>query len=147
MRRLNRSPIPRHTSDMSYSLTTHGITVQVDVDYVPPSEHKHGDGRHVWAYHIRMTNDGGDTVQLRTRHWDITDAAGRVQVVEGEGVVGETPVLRAGQSYSYSSGCPLATPSGTMSGWYMFERGDGAWIKVLIPAFSLDIPNARRILN
>ena len=56
-------------------------------------------------------------------------------------------MLHTGQSYSYSSGCPLTTPSGTMSGWYMFERGDGAWIKVLIPAFSLDIPDARRVLN
>lgn len=132
---------------MSYSQTTHGITVQVDVDYVPPSDHGHGAGRHVWAYHIRLTNGSDETVQLRTRHWDITDATGRVQVVDGEGVVGETPVLEAGQSYSYSSGCPLTTPSGTMSGWYMFERGDGAWIKVLIPAFSLDLPDARRVLN
>jgi len=132
---------------MSYSHTTHGITVQVDVDYVPPSEHKQGPGRYLWAYHIRLTNGGQATVQLRTRHWDITDATGRVQVVDGEGVVGETPVLETGESYSYSSGCPLPTPSGTMSGWYMFERGDGAWIKVIIPAFSLDIPNARRVLN
>ena len=132
---------------MSYSQTTHGITVDVDVNYLSPSEHNHGPGRHVWAYHIRLSNDGADTMQLRTRHWDITDAHGRVQVVEGEGVVGETPVLHSGESYSYSSGCPLTTSSGTMSGWYMFERGDGAWIKVLIPAFSLDIPNPRRVLN
>jgi ApaG protein len=94
-----------------------------------------------------LTNGGDEAVRLRTRHWDITDANGHVQVVDGEGVVGETPLLKAGQSYSYSSGCPLTTPSGTMSGWYMFERGDGAWIKVLIPAFSLDIPDARRVLN
>ncbi len=132
---------------MSYSLTTHGITVRVDVDYVPPADHGQGPGRHVWTYRIRLTNDSDGTVQLRTRHWDITDAAGRVQVVDGDGVIGETPILEAGQSYSYSSGCPLTTPSGTMSGWYMFERGDGAWIKVMIPAFSLDIPNARRVLN
>ncbi len=132
---------------MSYSHTTHGITVHVDVDYVPPSEHNRGPGQYVWAYRIRLTNSSDATVQLRTRHWDITDASGRLQVVEGEGVVGDTPMLHTGQSYSYSSGCPLTTPSGTMSGWYMFERGDGAWIKVLIPAFSLDIPDARRVLN
>ena len=132
---------------MSYSHTTHGITVHVDVDYVPPSEHNRGPGQYVWAYRIQLTNSSDATVQLRTRHWDIIDAAGRLQVVEGEGVVGDTPVLETGQSYSYASGCPLATPSGTMSGWYMFERGDGAWIKVLIPAFSLDIPDARRVLN
>ncbi len=132
---------------MSYSHTTHDITVQVDVDYIPPSEHTHGPGRHLWAYHIRLTNRSDATVQLRTRHWDITDAAGRVQVVDGEGVVGETPLLQTGESYTYSSGCPLGTTSGTMSGWYMFERGDGAWIKVLIPAFSLDIPDAKRVLN
>ena len=132
---------------MSYSQTTHGITVHVNVDYIPPSDHNHGPDRHVWAYHIRLVNAGDATVQLRTRHWDITDAAGRVQVVDGEGVVGETPVLEIGQSYTYSSGCPLTTPSGTMSGWYMFERGDGAWIKVAIPAFSLDLPDAHRVLN
>jgi len=132
---------------MSYSQTTHGITVHVDVDYIPPSDYNHGAGHHVWAYHIRLTNSSDETVRLRTRHWDITDATGRVQVVDGEGVVGETPVLKTGQSYSYSSGCPLTTPSGTMSGWYMFERGDGAWIQVQIPAFSLDLPGARRVLN
>ena len=132
---------------MSYSHTTHGITVRVDVDYVPPAEHNRGPGQHVWAYHIQLTNSSDSTVQLRTRHWDITDAGGRLQVVDGDGVVGETPVLHTGESFSYSSGCPLTTPSGTMSGWYMFERGDGAWIKVLIPAFSLDIPDSRRVLN
>ncbi len=132
---------------MSYSHTTHGITVQVNVDYVQPAEHNRGPGQYVWSYHIQLINEGDVTVQLRTRHWDITDASGRLQVIEGEGVVGETPVLHTGERFSYSSGCPLTTPSGTMSGWYMFERGDGAWIKVLIPAFSLDIPGAKRVLN
>ena len=132
---------------MSYTHTTHGITVSIDVDYVPPSDHGHGPGRYVWTYRVHLANDSDDTVQLRTRHWDIIDAGGRLQVVEGEGVVGETPVLHAGERYSYTSGCPLTTPSGTMSGWYMFERGDGSWIKVIIPAFSLDIPDAKRVLN
>lgn len=132
---------------MSYSATTHGITVEVEVEYIPPQEHGRGPGHYVWAYHIRLRNGGGDTVQLRTRHWDITDGRGRTEVVEGEGVVGETPMLHPGETYAYASGCPLSTASGSMSGWYMFERGDGSWLKVLIPAFSLDVPDARRVLN
>ncbi|MGZ3304316.1 MAG: Co2+/Mg2+ efflux protein ApaG [Asticcacaulis sp.] len=132
---------------MSYSQTTHGITIEVDVEYIPQAEHGRGPGAHVWAYHIRMVNGSEVTVQLRTRHWDITDGQGRTQVVDGEGVVGETPVLHPGEAYRYASGCPLNTPSGSMSGWYMFERGDGSWLKVIIPAFSLDVPDANRVLN
>lgn len=132
---------------MSYCETTHGITVFVDVEYVPQADHTHGADKFLWAYHIRLTNSSEYSVQLKTRHWDIIDGLGRTQTVDGEGIVGEMPTLRPGQTHSYSSGCPLATPSGSMSGWYMFERSDGAWLRVVIPAFSLDLPNARRTLN
>ena len=132
---------------MQYEQTSNDITIRVEVDYVPPEAHGHGPGQHVWAYHITMLNAGGDIVRLKTRHWDIMDGNGRLHVVDGEGVVGETPVLKPNQSFSYSSGCPLPTQSGSMSGWYMFERDDGAAIKVLVPAFSLDLPDARRVLN
>ncbi len=131
---------------MDYHHTSNAITVRVEVEYVPQDEHP-GDDRHVWAYHITMSNGGAFTVQLKTRHWTITDAMGRVQEVEGPGVVGETPVLKPGDSYTYSSGCPLTTSSGAMSGYYMFERADGVPLRVIIPAFSLDLPGAKRVLN
>ncbi len=131
---------------MTYQHTSNAVTVSVEVEYVPRDEH--GDkGRHVWAYHISMKNDGPFTVQLKTRHWTITDALGRMSQVDGPGVVGQMPVLKSGDTYSYSSGCPLETDSGAMSGYYMFEREDGVPLRVVIPAFSLDLPGAKRVLN
>ena len=136
---------------MFYQHTSHDITVRVEVDYVPPEEHAHGPEtdtpRYVWAYHITMMNNGEETVQLKTRHWTIMDAKGNVEHVNGPGVVGETPVLAPHQTYSYSSGCPLSTSSGSMSGYYMFEGAGGRPLKVIIPAFSLDLPNTKRTLN
>ncbi len=131
---------------MPYQHTSHGITVRVEVNYVPQEDHE-GDERYLWAYHITMINGSADTMQLKTRHWTIMDARGRVQKVDGPGVVGETPVLKPGASYTYSSGCPLSTSSGSMSGHYMFTREDGLPVKIVIPAFSLDLPDARRVLN
>jgi ApaG protein len=134
---------------MYYEHTSHDITVRVEVDYVPPEDHERGKAefRYVWAYHITLRNNGDDVVQLKTRHWTITDARGHVDHVNGPGVVGETPTLAPHQTFSYSSGCPLATPSGTMGGYYMFEREDGRPLKVIIPTFSLDLPGAKRTLN
>ena len=131
---------------MSYQQTSFGVTVSVEVNYVPQEEHG-GDERYLWAYHITLINGSHDTVQLKTRHWTIMDALGRIQKVDGPGVVGETPTLTPGASYTYSSGCPLSTSSGSMSGHYMFQREDGLPLKVIIPAFSLDLPDARRVLN
>lgn len=131
---------------MDYSHTSNAITVTVAVEYLPREDHP-GDDRHVWAYHITMTNGGPFTVQLRTRHWTITDGLGRVSQVDGPGVVGETPVLKPGETYTYSSGCPLETDNGAMSGYYMFEREDGVPLRVIVPAFSLDLPGAKRVLN
>ena len=132
---------------MPYQAVTHDIAVSVEVAYIPPEQHGRGPGRHVWTYHIRIENHGARTVQLKTRHWTIVDARGHVEHVDGPGVVGETPVLAPGGSFAYTSGCPLPTDSGAMSGHYMFERDDGVWLKVAIPAFSLDAPSAKRTLN
>ena len=131
---------------MDYEHTSNAITVRVEVEYVPQEDAGRGN-RYVWAYHIAISNGGMFTVQLKTRHWTITDAKGRVQQVDGPGVVGETPVLEPGERFTYSSGCPLETPSGSMSGYYMFERADGVPLKVTIPAFSLDLPDTKRVLN
>lgn len=123
-----------------YESTTNRIKVTVKPYYLE-EQSSPGDDHYVWAYHIRIENAGSDTVQLRNRHWKITDAGGRVQEVRGPGVVGEQPVLKPGEHFEYTSGTPLATPSGIMVGSYEMERSDGAMFKVKIPAFSLDSPH------
>ena len=100
-----------------------------------------------WAYTISITNNGAETVQLKTRHWRITDAFGRVQEVRGAGVVGEEPVLEPGASYEYTSGVPLPTASGFMVGTYGMVSARGERFDIQIPAFSLDGPEAKRTLN
>ncbi|MEM1140282.1 MAG: Co2+/Mg2+ efflux protein ApaG [Pseudomonadota bacterium] len=98
------------------------------------------DDYYVWAYRVKIRNDGDQVVRLRSRYWRITDAQGRVQEVQGFGVVGEQPVLQPGDTFEYTSGTPLNTPSGIMSGNYHMETLDGEVFTVRIPAFSLDSP-------
>ena len=100
-----------------------------------------------WSYTIEITNQGGSTVQLKTRHWRITDALGRLQEVRGAGVVGEQPVLKPGESFEYTSGVPLPTPSGFMVGSYGMVSDAGERFDIDIPAFSLDSPSERRTVN
>ncbi len=95
----------------------------------------------VWAYRVKILNQGGETVQLINRHWRITDNLGRMQEVKGPGVVGEQPILKPGESYNYTSGCPLETPSGIMVGHYEMTTLEGNRFLVEIPAFSLDSPH------
>ncbi|MDF2765142.1 MAG: apaG [Rhodospirillales bacterium] len=101
----------------------------------------------VWAYHVRIENQGPQTVQLRNRYWRITDSLGRIQEVRGAGVVGEQPVLRPGEAFEYTSGTPLTTPSGIMVGTYQMETESGELFEVKIPAFSLDSPHQSVRLN
>jgi ApaG protein len=101
----------------------------------------------VWAYHVRIENQGPETVQLRNRYWRITDSMGRIQEVRGAGVVGEQPVLKPGEAFEYTSGTPLATPSGIMVGTYQMESEKGELFDVNIPAFSLDSPHQAIRLN
>jgi ApaG protein len=100
-----------------------------------------------WAYTISIINSGDETVQLKTRHWRITDANGRLQEVRGAGVVGEEPVLKAGESFEYTSGVPLQTPSGFMVGTYGMVSAAGEHFDIDVPAFSLDSIEAKRTLN
>jgi ApaG protein len=100
-----------------------------------------------WAYTISITNKGSDTVQLKTRHWRITDANGRRQEVRGAGVVGEEPVLKAGESFEYTSGVPLQTPSGFMVGTYGLVTTNGELFDIEVPAFSLDSVESKRTIN
>jgi ApaG protein len=100
-----------------------------------------------WAYTISITNNGSETVQLKTRHWRITDATGRRQEVRGAGVVGEEPVLKAGEAFEYTSWVPLQTPSGFMVGSYGMVSASGEHFDIEVPAFSLDSAGAKRTLN
>jgi len=123
-----------------YSETTRSIKVTVK-PYFLEDQSSPSDGHFVWAYHVRIENQGPETVQLRRRHWRITDGIGRTQEVRGPGVVGEQPVLGPGQTFEYTSGTPLGTPSGIMVGTYEMETRNGESFAVAIPAFSLDSPH------
>jgi ApaG protein len=133
------------TDPTTYEAETRGVVVQVVTSYL--AEHSDPPSRYFWAYMIRIENKSDATVQLLARHWIITDAQGRMEEVEGPGVVGEQPVLRPGESHSYTSGCPLPTPSGWMKGSYRMSVSGGELFDAEIPAFSLDLPGARRVLN
>jgi ApaG protein len=104
-------------------------------------------GQFFWAYTIEIANNGGETVQLKTRYWHITDAFGRVQEVRGAGVVGEEPVIAPGKSFEYTSGVPLQTSSGIMTGRYGMVTEDGEHFDIEIPAFSLDSAHGPRTIN
>lgn len=129
-----------------YSETTRGITVTVQPVFLE-DQSSPAESHYVWAYRVRIDNNSGDTVQLKRRHWKITDALGRIQEVEGAGVVGEQPTLAPGASYEYTSGTPLTTPSGIMMGSYQMESDEGEVFDVSIPAFSLDSPHEVHRLN
>lgn len=129
-----------------YSETTRSITVTVKPFYLEDQSSR-TENRYVWAYHVRIENGGKETVQLRRRYWKITDNRGQIQEVRGPGVVGEQPVLAPGESFEYTSGTPLATPSGIMVGTYEMETRGGESFSVRIPAFSLDSPHQPVRLN
>ena len=129
-----------------YERVTRGVKVIVRPQYLD-GQSKPEEGHYVWAYTITIENHGRDTVTLRTRYWRITDANGQVQEVRGAGVVGEQPTLKPGDSYSYTSGCPLKTSSGFMVGAYQMQLVTGEFINVEIPAFSLDSPHEKHAIN
>jgi len=118
---------------------TRGVRVEVNVEFVPQRSDR-ALGRWFFAYHIRITNEGPVTVQLLTRHWIITDSDGRVEEVQGPGVVGAQPVLQSGQSFEYSSFCPLRTPFGSMRGTYQMVTQSGEQFDAQIATFSLNEP-------
>ena len=129
-----------------YTAVTRDIQITVMPQYLADRSEP-DEGRHLWAYTIEIANLGRGTVQLVARHWVITDAAGKVETVSGVGVVGEQPVLNPGGTFRYTSGCPLSTPSGVMEGHYRMVDEDGNAFEVEIPAFSLDSPQVKRVLN
>ena len=129
-----------------YEAITRNLRVTVNPHYLE-EESEPEEKRFLWAYTVEIANVGSETVQLLNRYWQITDARGHVQEVRGPGVVGEQPVLAPGDAFTYTSGCPLPTPSGIMVGAYEMETSGGERFEVDIPAFSLDMPDAQPTLN
>ncbi|MDB5625019.1 MAG: ApaG [Tardiphaga sp.] len=129
-----------------YRAITRQIEVTVEPNFM--ADRSDADERQFfWSYTIVITNEGSETVQLRTRHWVITDASGRSVEVRGEGVVGKQPTLKPGDRFEYTSGVPLPTPSGFMTGSYQMVTTTGEPFDINVPAFSLDSPDAQRVLN
>ena len=122
-----------------HSATTRGVTVRVSVSFLP-EQSEPARGRWFWAYHIRIENEGAHTVQLISREWSISDVNGAHHEVQGEGVVGEQPVIEPGGSYDYVSGCPLGAPAGAMEGRYLMVSADGSSFAAEIPRFMLTAP-------
>ncbi|MCW2314656.1 ApaG protein [Rhodoblastus acidophilus] len=126
------------------------VTQNIEIIALPlyaPERSAPEEGRYFWTYTIEIVNHGPVQVQLVSRTWKITDASGRVEMVRGPGVVGETPILEPGGSFRYTSGCALTTASGIMSGSYRMVDSNGCAFDAEIPAFSLDSPVERRVLN
>ncbi len=120
---------------------TRGIRIDVESRY-DPSRSRPGASQWFFLYTVTISNQGSETVQLETRHWVITDELGRVEEVQGPGVVGEQPVLAPGERFRYTSGCPLTTATGTMHGSYQMVTGDGEAFDAEIAPFILSQPYA-----
>jgi len=129
-----------------YQAVTRDIEVTVTPRYASDRSSPE-NGYFFWTYTININNRSKQQVQLKTRHWRITDASGREQEVRGPGVVGEEPVLKPGESFQYTSGVPLQTPSGFMRGSYGMVTPHGETFDIEIPAFSLDSSHAERTIN
>ena len=145
MQGLDETPLIRQT-DMMYQALTDEIEITVEPEFQEDRSDPSA-GRYFWAYTIEIANRGSRTVQLVSRHWRITDANGKLNEVRGAGVVGEQPILREGETFRYTSGCPLQTPSGFMGGAYRMVDENGGSFDVEIPTFSLDSPYIKRVLN
>lgn len=127
-------------------MTTRGVRITVQPEFLAEQSDP-ASNDYVWAYTVEIANTSSITVQLTARTWQITDRNGITQVVQGPGVVGEQPILRQGDSFTYTSGCPLSTPSGLMRGHYSMQTTDGEVFDAQIPPFSLDSPYDVRTLN
>jgi ApaG protein len=138
----------RRTADSGgvYEARTGDVLVRVAPSYMPEQSDP-DESRYVWAYVVEIENHGDSTLTLLSRRWTITDANNKVEIVEGQGVVGEQPRLAPREAFRYASGCPLGTPSGAMRGSYSMHSDEGETFDVAIPEFSLHLPGAARRLN
>ncbi|AMO73257.1 Co2+/Mg2+ efflux protein ApaG [Sphingorhabdus sp. M41] len=126
-----------------FAATTEGVTVRVSVTFLPEQSDIDGS-RWFWAYHIRIENHRDTAVQLLTRHWEISDGRGGLQMVDGDGVVGEQPIIQPGKSHDYVSGCPLNTPNGAMEGHFIMVGSTSPAFEVRIPHFPLTEPTVEQ---
>ena len=129
-----------------YSKTTNGVTVTV-TPYFLDDQSSPLESHFVWAYQVNIKNSSKNSIRLSHRNWLIIDANGKILNVSGEGVVGEFPLIKPGESYEYTSGTPLKTNNGIMQGFYLVSQENGEELKIDIPTFSLDSPYNKTKLN
>jgi ApaG protein len=144
--RTDQSQRSSRIANALYERTTNGIRVSVKPSFIDDQSNP-DDSQYLWSYTVRIENKGRETVQLISRYWHITDAAGHVKEVRGPGVVGAQPVLAPGQSFEYTSGCPLSTASGYMVGKYQMRGASGEDFEADIPAFLLESPHEQRQIH
>jgi len=121
---------------------TQGIKVSVETNF-EGTFYKNYKVQYSFSYRVTIENQGKDTVQLFARHWEIKDALNNIEIVDGEGVIGKKPILKPGESHSYTSGCLLTSPLGSMNGYYLLiNYTDTSNFKVIIPSFKLSAPFA-----
>ena len=129
-----------------YTCVTRDIEITVLPEFLPERSDD-AEGHYFWSYTVEIANQGTTVIQLTDRHWKITDAHGHLEEVRGPGVVGEQPTLHPGETFRYTSGCPLKTPSGLMVGSFRIVEEGGEIFEAQIPMFSLDSPFTRHVLN
>jgi ApaG protein len=129
-----------------YERETRSIHVAVKPAYLDDQSDPE-DRRYVWSYTVTIENRGTEPVQLISRYWNITDGAGQMKEISGPGVVGAQPVIAPGETFEYTSGCPLPTSSGLMSGRYQMQAASGEAFEAEIPAFLLESPYERRQIH
>jgi len=129
-----------------YKFVTHDVEITVRPEYIDSQTGLIGDV-YVWAYHVKIENKSKDTIQIVNRYWKIVDSKGGIQEVNGEGVVGEKPILIPNSNFFYTSGVHLRYYSGIMSGHYTMQKSTGEFFQVKIPSFSLDVPNLKDTVN
>ena len=129
-----------------YERQTRSIFVEVKPAYLDDQSDPEGD-RYVWSYTVTIENRGVEPVQLLSRYWNIVDGIGRVKEIRGPGVVGAQPVIAPGESFQYTSGCPLETASGLMSGRYQMKAASGEDFEAEIPLFLLESPYEQRQIH
>ncbi len=129
-----------------FKATTNGVIVTVIPVYIDERSNPESS-QYFWAYRVVIENESNQTLKLLTRYWKITDSNGHIEEVKGDGVIGEQPVLKTGENFSYTSGCPLSTSSGIMVGNYTMQNDRGEMLKIEIPAFPLDLPDLSPVIN
>jgi len=129
-----------------YEETTNGVYISVRPEYLH-AQSEPSDGQFTWAYHVHIENVGNQIIQILTRHWKITNIKGQSHEVIGDGLVGQQPTLKPGETFEYTSGTPLTTPSGFMSGSFQVVAEGGDVFNAIVPAFSLDSPHATTAIH